>query len=344
MNPRLFFASDYQEGAHPAILEALAAENLIPHAGYGTDPVSEEARALIRDACSCPGAAVHFLVGGTQMNAAVIRAALRPWQGVLAADSGHISQHEAGAIEAGGHKVLTLPGECGKLRAADVRAFCERFFADANHDHMVEPGMVYISQPTEYGTLYTKKELTALRSVCDAFHLLLYCDGARLAAALGCPENDVALPDLAALTDLFYIGGTKCGALFGEALVVPEPQLLPHFFTLIKQSGALLAKGWLTGLQFRTLFTDGLYERLGARSVRLADRLRDACLEKGIPLRFGSPTNQVFLSLDAQTLARLGECVEYSFWEMEDAEHTVIRLAASWATREEDLEALIRLL
>ena len=202
--------------------------------------------------------------------------------------------------------------------------------------------MVYISQPTEYGTLYTKKELTALRSVCDAFHLLLYCDGARLAAALGCPENDVALPDLAALTDLFYIGGTKCGALFGEALVVPEPQLLPHFFTLIKQSGALLAKGWLTGLQFRTLFTDGLYERLGARSVRLADRLRDACLEKGIPLRFGSPTNQVFLSLDAQTLARLGECVEYSFWEMEDAEHTVIRLAASWATREEDLAALIR--
>lgn len=341
---KLFFASDYMEGAHPMILQRLMETNLVHSAGYGTDEYSESARALIRTACNAPDAEIYFLVGGTQANATVIKSALRPYQGVIAAETGHVSVHEAGAIEAGGHKVITLPHRNGKLQADSIERCIHGFWDDANHEHMVMPGMVYISQPTEFGTLYSLEELTKISTVCHRHNVSLYVDGARLAYALACPQNDVTLPDLARLCDAFYIGGTKCGALFGEALVVPEPQLLPHFFTLIKQSGALLAKGWLTGLQFRTLFTDGLYERLGARSVRLADRLRDACLEKGIPLRFGSPTNQVFLSLDAQTLARLGECVEYSFWEMEDAEHTVIRLAASWATREEDLEALIRLL
>ena len=347
MNPvksKLNFASDYTKGAHPAVLSRLVATNLEETPGYGQDAYCEEARDLIRRACACPGARVEFLVGGTQTNETVIGSILRPYQGVIAAESGHISTHEAGAIEAGGHKVLTLPQHAGKLDAGEVRRFLQDFFGDDNHEHMVMPGMVYISHPTEYGTLYTKEELCALRAVCDEYRLPLYLDGARLAYALACPDSDVTLPDLARLCDVFYIGGTKCGALFGEAVVMPDPALIPGFFTLIKQHGALLAKGRLLGLQFGALFTDGLYEKIGEPAVRAADTLRRALAQKGYRLCFGSPTNQVFCVIENRKLAEVGRSVEYSFWEKADDDHTVIRFATDWATTEEDIRALTGLL
>lgn len=232
-------------------------------------------------ACGAPNAEIHFLVGGTQTNATVIDALLRSYEGVIAADTGHISVHEAGAIEFGGHKVLTLPQENGKITASQICALLDQYEDDANRDHTVMPGMVYLSQPTEYGTLYSKKELAAISALCREKRLPLYIDGARLAYALACPENDVTLRDLAALCDIFYIGGTKCGALLGEAVVIPQPGLIPHFFTIIKQHGALLAKGRLLGIQFDTLFTDGLYERIGADAVRYADAIRRAMAENG---------------------------------------------------------------
>ena len=347
MNPvksKLNFASDYTKGAHPAVLSRLVATNLEDTPGYGQDAYCEEARDLIRRACACPGARVEFLVGGTQTNETVISSVLHPYQGVIAAETGHIATHEAGAIEAGGHKVLTLPQHAGKLDAGEVRRFLQDFFGDDNHEHMVMPGMVYISHPTEYGTLYTKEELCALRAVCDEYRLPLYLDGARLAYALACPDSDVTLPDLARLCDVFYIGGTKCGALFGEAVVMPDPALIPGFFTLIKQHGALLAKGRLLGLQFGALFTDGLYEKIGEPAVRAADTLRRALAQKGYTLCFGSPTNQVFCVIENRKLVEVGRSVEYSFWEKADDDHTVIRFATDWATTEEDIRALTGLL
>ena len=337
----LHFASDYQEGAHPEILRRLNETNLVSTAGYGTDEFCESARAKIREACECPGAEIHFLVGGTQTNATVIDALLRPWQGVVAADTGHISVHEAGAIEFGGHKVLTLPHREGKISAEQVRQCCEGYRQDANRDHTVMPGMVYISQPTEFGTLYSLRELEALSGVCREYGIPLYADGARLAYALACGQNDVNLPDLARLCDVFYIGGTKCGALFGEAAVIPDPKLLPHFFTIVKQHGALLAKGRLLGLQFDTLFTEGLYQRIGRTAIELADRIREGLRKGGVPLAFDAPTNQIFIRLEDGKLERLSAQVELSFWEKADGEHTVLRAATSWATKQEQAEALI---
>ena len=341
---KLPFASDYMRGAHPAILRALTETNLMSTAGYGLDPFSESAREKIRAACGCPDAAVHFLVGGTQANATVIDAFLASYQGVIAAETGHIAIHEAGAIEAGGHKVIPLPHRFGKLSPDDVRKYLETFEQDANREHMVMPGMVYLSQPTECGTLYTRDELTAFRRVCDEHHAALYVDGARLAYALACPENNVSLRDLAALCDAFYIGGTKCGALFGEAVVLPDPMRIPAFFTIIKQHGALLAKGRILGLQFDTLFTDGLYERIGVPAIRAADRIRAALKEKGWPCAFDSPTNQIFCIAENEALAALGRKVDYSFWEAYDETHTVIRFATDWAVSEEETDALIRIL
>ena len=337
----LYFASDYQEGAHPEILRRLNETNLVSTAGYGTDEFCESARAKIREACECPGAEIHFLVGGTQTNATVIDALLRPWQGVVAADTGHISVHEAGAIEFGGHKVLTLPHREGKISAEQVRQCCEGYRQDANRDHTVMPGMVYISQPTEFGTLYSLRELEALSGVCREYGIPLYADGARLAYALACGQNDVNLPDLARLCDVFYIGGTKCGALFGEAAVIPDPKLLPHFFTIVKQHGALLAKGRLLGLQFDTLFTEGLYQRIGRTAIELADRIREGLRKGSVPLAFDAPTNQIFIRLEDGKLERLSAQVELSFWEKADGEHTVLRAATSWATKQEQAEALI---
>ena len=340
----LYFASDYMEGAHPLIMQALNETNQLHSEGYGTDPFCESAREKIRAACNAPDAAVHFLAGGTQANAVVISSLLRPYQGVIAADSGHISIHEAGAIEHTGHKVMTVPGHDGKLHAADVEQLCSTFFADENHEHMVMPGMVYISHPTESGTLYTTEEMRALRAVCDRYAMPLYMDGARLAYALACPENELTLRDIASLCDVFYIGGTKCGALYGEAVVMRDPGLIPHFFTMIKQNGALMAKGRILGIQFDTLFTDDLYLRIGRSAIENADAIRAALADKGYTLCFGSPTNQVFTILENRQLEALSRQVSYSFWEAADADHTIIRFATSWATTEEDTRALIQLL
>ncbi len=340
---RLHFACDYMEGAHQNILQRLAEVNMLPAAGYGSDDCCAAAREKIRSACSCPQAAVHFLVGGTQANAVVIAALLHSYQGVLSAASGHIAVHEAGAIELGGHKVLALAHDFGKVRAETVAAALHKYAADANHEHMVMPGMLYISQPTEYGTLYSLAELEALARVCRAHKIPMYVDGARLAYALASADNDVSLADLARLADVFYIGGTKCGALLGEAVVMPQPGVLPHFFTVMKQHGALLAKGRLLGIQFEVLFADGLYQRIGADAVKYAAQIRAALAEGGFQLYGAAPTNQVFFIMENVTLARLAERVEFSFWENYDEARSIIRLATSWATRGEDVQALCAL-
>lgn len=337
----LSFASDYMEGAHPAILQRLMETNLVKSAGYGLDEFSESARARIRAACHAPEADIFFFTGGTQVNATIIDAVLRPWQGVIAPESGHISTHEAGAIEYGGHKVLALPQQDGKISAGRIREFVEAFRSDLNRDHMVEPGMVYLSQPTECGTLYSLEELRQISGVCREYHIPLYVDGARLAYALACPENDVQLPDLAALCDAFYIGGTKCGALFGEAAVIPKHDFIPHFFTVIKQHGALLAKGRIAGLQFDTLFTDDLYLRGGRTAIKAAARIREALVRKGYRLAFPSPTNQIFVVLDRDQEKELNAKVQMSFWEKPDPDHTIMRIATSWATQDEDVDRLI---
>lgn len=340
----LHFDCDYMEGAHPEILARLAETNLVQAAGYGEDDFCVEARSRIREVVGASEAEVFFLVGGTQTNAVVIKALLRPWEGAVAAATGHIAVHEAGAIELGGHKVFTLPAHEGKLDAKELMAFVQKCREDGNAAHMAQPGLVYISQPTEYGTLYSKAELTALREVCDRFGLPLYVDGARLAYALASPANDVSLKDLARLADVFYIGGTKCGALLGEALVFPRGELVPHFFTIVKQMGALLAKGRVLGVQFEALFTDGLYERAGAQGIRTAMRIKGALKEKGYELYLDSPTNQQFIVVTKEQAARLGEQVSYSFMEELADGRLVVRLCTSWATKDEDVTALIELL
>lgn len=344
MSQQLAFTSDYMEGAHPAILKKLAETNLQKSAGYGLDEYSESAREKIRTACGTPEAEVYFLVGGTQTNATVIDALLASYQGVIAAETGHVSSHEAGAIEAGGHKVLTLPHTNGKISASQVEDFINNYNEDGNHDHMVMPGMVYISQPTEYGTLYSRQELEALSKVCHSNHVPLYLDGARLAYALSCPANDVTLKDIAALCDAFYIGGTKCGALFGEAVVFPKPGLIPHFFTIVKQHGALLAKGRMLGIQFDVLFENDLYEHIGEPAIAAADRIREGLKQNEIEIYIEAPTNQVFCVLEDAFMERLAQKVEFSFWEKKDENHTVVRFATSWATRMEDVEELLQLL
>ena len=342
--PKLSFAADYLEGAHPKVLQRLLETNMDHEPGYGLDSISESARERLREACVAPNAEVHFLTGGTQTNACVIDVLLAPYQGVIAAESAHIAAHEAGAIEHGGHKVLALPHEDGKLSAEQIDRYCEAWEGDQNHDHMVMPGAVYLSQPTEYGTLYSLDELARISETCARRGLALYVDGARLAYALGCDENDVSLADLARFCDVFYIGGTKCGALLGEAVIIPHAGRLPHFFTLVKQHGALLAKGRVCGAQFDALFSDGLYEELGARAVHAADRIRDALDEFGYELAITSPTNQIFPVLDGATYNRLGRLVDMSFWERAEDGQTITRIATSWATTDEDVRALIDVL
>ena len=344
MSQKLSFASDYMEGAHPAILKRLLETNLEKTAGYGCDEYSESARARIREACQAPEADIFFLVGGTQTNATVIDAMLHPYQGVIAACTGHISTHEAGAIETGGHKVLELEPQDGKITAEQIAACVNGYWQDDNHEHMVMTGMVYISQPTEFGTLYSLAELTAISKVCRGAGIPLYVDGARLAYALASGANDVTLPDLAALCDAFYIGGTKCGALFGEAVVFPRHNTVPHFFTIVKQHGALVAKGRITGLQFDVLFTDGLYDAIGRSAIDAADRIRAALDEKGYQQAIQAPTNQIFLLLGKDKAAELSSKIEMSFWENRDEDHTVMRICTSWATRQEDVDRLIGML
>ena len=334
------FDSDYMEGMHPKILEALTLTNMEKTTGYGLDEYCVRAREAVRQACQAPDAEVHFLVGGTQTNSTIIRALLRPHEGVLAAQTGHIAVHESGAIEAGGHKVLTLPHCCGKISAQAVEEYMVQFYADESFEHMVFPGMVYISLPTEYGTLYSLQELEALAEVCRKWKLKLFADGARLGYGLASEVCDVRLSDLARLCDVFYIGGTKCGAMFGEAVVMRQG-LVPHFFTIIKQQGALLAKGRMLGLQFLTLFTDNLYLDIARHAVEQAARIKKALVERGYELYFDSPTNQIFVTLDAEQEARLRAATTFTEWERLADGRLVVRLATSWATRSEDVEDLI---
>lgn len=338
------FDSDYMEGAHPLILKKLADTNFEKTPGYGLDAYCESARNKIRAACQCPEAEIHFLIGGTQTNATVIDGLLRSYEGVLAADTGHISVHEAGAIETNGHKILTLPSCDGKLSAGRIKNWIDTFYQDGNHEHMVAPGMVYLSHPTEYGTLYTQDELQAISSVCRSCRIPLYLDGARLGYGLAADGTDLTLPAIASLCDAFYIGGTKVGALFGEAVVFPKPGLIPHFFTLVKQHGALLAKGRLLGIQFDTLFTNNLYLDISRNAIHSANRLRDGLAARGYRFLYPPQSNQLFVVLDNDTMQDLAKHVTFSFWEKFDDTHTVVRFATSWATKDEDIDALLRLI
>ena len=339
----LYFENDYCEGAHPAILQKLMETNFEKVSGYGTDPYCASAKEKIRKACDCPEADVYFISGGTQTNAIVIASMLNRWEGVIAAATGHVAGHEAGAIEYTGHKVLGLPQKNGKLDAETVRDFCKTFFADGNHDHMVFPGMVYISHPTEYGTLYTKAELEALSAVCHEFKLPLFLDGARLGYGLVSKGTDVTLADLARLTDAFYIGGTKVGALCGEAVVFPHGAPA-HFMTMVKQQGALLAKGRLLGIQFDVLFTDDLYTKISENAITTANVLKRALSDKGYKFFMDSPTNQIFVVLSNEQLAALEGKAKFGFWEKYDDTHTVVRIATSWATKMEEIMQLIELM
>lgn len=326
------FTCDYTEGCHPRILEALGRTNLEQTSGYGTDPHCGQAADLIRRACDAPNSAVHFLVGGTQTNMTVIAALLRPYQGVLCADSGHINVHETGAVEASGHKVLPLPGRQGKITAGQIQAAAEAHRNDASAEHAIQPGMVYLSHPTEYGTLYTKSELEAISRVCEENNLLLFVDGARMGYGLAADGADVALPDLARLTDVFYIGGTKVGALFGEAVIFRDPNLCPCFRYMIKQRGGMLAKGRLLGIQFECLFEDDLYLQLGRHADELAYRVRDIFRAAGCPLLFDSPTNQQFPVLSKAAYEFLSREAQGEFWQDVDDTHSAYRFCTSWAT------------
>ena len=334
----LNFKNDYSEGAHPKVLEAIAALNLEGNVGYGADPYCQRAADLIRDLCQAPDAAVHFFVGGTSANLTAIAAFLRPWEAVIAPVTGHINVHEGGAVEASGHKILAVPTTDGKLRPADLEALASQHEDSA----MVLPRLVYLSNATEIGTVYTKAELTALSACCKRLGLLLFLDGARLGTGLTSPACDLTLPDLAVLTDAFYLGGTKNGALMGEALVINNPALGKDFFRLKKQRGGVLAKGWLLGVQFDALFTDGLYQKLGKNAIETAERLREGFQEKGFSFYLDTPTNQIFLVVDRAQREDLARKAAFSFWEQLDEERTVIRFVTSWATRMEDVEELIR--
>lgn len=334
------FDSDYTEGCHPRVLDALVRTNMEQTPGYGLDGHCERARALIRSACAAPEADVHFLVGGTQTNATVIAAALRPWQGVLSPDTGHINCHETGAIEAGGHKVLTLPHDNGKITAEQLRRAIDALRADGNYEHIVQPGMVYISQPTEYGTLYTKAELEAISAVCRERDLPLMLDGARLAYALAADET-LTLADYARCCDVFTVGGTKCGLLFGEAVVITRQSLKPDFRNLIKQHGGMLAKGRLLGVQYETMFEDGLYLECGRRGVDEARRIRGALLAHGLDLAFDSPTNQLFVLLTPAQRDQLQRDFAIGCWDTTGGERDAYRLCTSWATKPEAVDGLL---
>ena len=338
----ILFQCDYHEGAHPKIMERLFSTNLEQTVGYGEDVYCAQAAAKIRKACGNEELAVHFLVGGTQTNVTVIDAALRSHQGVICAVSGHINVHETGAVESCGHKVLALPGKDGKLTAKQVE---ETFLAHINDDsfeHMVQPKLVYISNPTELGTVYTRQELGSLSNICHKYGLYLFLDGARLGYGLASEENDLTLAQIAALCDAFYIGGTKIGALFGEAVVIGNTEMARDFRYFIKQKGGMLAKGRLLGLQFDTLFTDNLYEEISAHAIAMADKLRAAFDKKGYSYLVSNRTNQIFPIIPDKELAILGKEFGYCYQERIDETHSAVRFCTSWATKEENVDALIR--
>jgi threonine aldolase len=302
------------------------------------------AEEKIKKACNRPDAKVHFLVGGTQTNQVVISSMLADYEGVIAATSGHISVHEGGAIEFTGHKVLTLQAIDGKLNAQDIDEYVTTFYNDGNHEHIVFPGMVYISHPTEYGTLYSKSELTAISNICKKHNIPLFLDGARLGYGLASRQTDVTLPDIAELCDVFYIGGTKVGALCGEAVVFTHNNTPKHFITKMKQRGALLAKGRLLGIQFDTLFTNDLYMEISRHAIEMAERLKSLLKEKGYRFYLESPTNQQFIILNNEQMSKLAQNVCFSFWEKYDDLHTIVRFATSWSTTDDDLKELEKVL
>ena len=337
-----YFTSDYVNGAAPEVLNHLLETNSKNLTGYGSDDYCEIAISKIKKACNKPDADVYFLTGGTQTNQIVISTVLKPFEGVIAANTGHVSGHEAGAIEFSGHKVLQISHKDGKLSDNSIENLIKDFYNDRNHEHMVFPGMVYISLPTEYGTLYSKNELQNIYQVCQKYNIFLYIDGARLGYALASPQNDLSLSDIANLCDAFYIGGTKVGALCGEALIFTKNRFETpaHFITQIKQHGALLAKGRLLGVQFDALFTDNLYYKIGEHGILMAEKLKNIFKTKGFRFYLESPTNQQFIILENSKMDELSKTIAFSFWEKYNENHTVVRFATSWSTTQQDLEEL----
>lgn len=338
---KIQFQCDYNEGAHPRIIQALTETNMYQTPGYGEDEFCSEAREVVKEVCGRPDADVHFLVGGTQTNATVISSILKPYQGVLCAASGHINVHETGAIEHGGHKVLAIPASEGRISGTQIRAAMASHLAEDGPEHMVQPGMVYISFPTEIGTIYSLSELRDIRSACDEYSLPLFIDGARLGYGLMSDACDLTIKDLASIADVFYIGGTKQGALFGEAVVITRESLKKDFRYCIKQGGGMLAKGRLLGIQFRELLRDGLYFELAAKADSQAMRIRDAFKAKGYSFLVDSPTNQQFPILTAEDIERLDRDFAFSIWQKIDEDHTAVRFCTSWATLDASVDRLI---
>lgn len=337
----IYLNNDYCEGAHPQVLEKILATNMVQTIGYGEDQYCAEAARLIREKCGRDDIDVHFLVGGTQTNLTFISAALRPHQGVISADTGHIHVHETGSIEAVGHKILALPSPDGKITAAQVQRVCDDHDSDSTHEHMVQPKMVYISNPSEIGTIYCRAELTALHETCRKNDLILYMDGARLGYGLCALDNDLDLPTIARLCDAFYIGGTKVGVLFGEALVICNERLKPDFRYIIKQKGGMLAKGRLLGVQFTALFEDDLYFTMSRHANEQAMLIKEACSKKGYEFFIDSTTNQQFPILPDAALEKLSENFVYSYWQRIDEQCSAVRFCTSWATLPENVERLI---
>ena len=335
------FECDYSEGAHPKVLEKLMQYNMEQTSGYGEDPYCKKAAALIREKCNRDDVDVHFFVGGTQTNLTVISAALRPHQGAIAAHTGHINVHESGAIEATGHKVLGLPGIDGKLTATQIQAVCDEHFNDPDHEHLVQPKLVYLSNSTEIGTIYSKAELTAISETCRKNDLIFYIDGARLGSALCAEDNDLDLPTLAMLCDAFYIGGTKNGLLFGEALVICNDKLKADFRYILKQKGGMLAKGRLLGLQFIALFENDLYFEMAGHANKMARQIKGACILKGYQFLAPSTTNQQFPILPNDVIKKLSEKYAFSLWKKIDDQYSAVRFCTSWATNENDVLKLV---
>lgn len=338
------FESDYIEGALPEILDALVKTNMEQLSGYGADEYTQSAKEKIKKACNCPKAQVAFITGGTQTNQLVISTMLKQYEGVIAPQTGHVSSHEAGAIEYTGSKVITIPGHNGKMDAVELKQYLSDFYSDGNHEHMVFPGMVYISFPTEYGTIYSKKELSDIYKVTQEYKLPLFVDGARLGYGLASKQCDMTLPEFASLCDIFYIGGTKVGALCGEAIVYTKGNMPEHFENLTKKHGALLAKGRLNGIQFDTLFTDNLYFKAAEHAIEMAELVKNAFKSKGYKFLLDSPTNQQFIILENSKMQELSKKVKFCFWEKVDENHTAVRFATSWATKKENVELLQKLI
>lgn len=338
------FESDYIEGALPEILDSLVKTNMEQLSGYGADEYTQSAKEKIKKACNCPKAQVAFITGGTQTNQLVISTMLKQYEGVVAPQTGHVSSHEAGAIEYTGSKVIAIPGHNGKMDAVELKQYLSDFYSDGNHEHMVFPGMVYISFPTEYGTIYSKKELSDIYKVTQEYKLPLFVDGARLGYGLASKQCDMTLPEFASLCDIFYIGGTKVGALCGEAIVYTKGNMPEHFENLTKKHGALLAKGRLNGIQFDTLFTDNLYFKAAEHAIEMAELVKNAFKSKGYKFLLDSPTNQQFIILENSKMQELSKKVKFCFWEKVDENHTAVRFATSWATTKENVELLQKLI